>query len=214
MGEVERRWRDHYNRTARSYDRKEWLWGVLLGYSDQGERRKLINRLQLRPGQRLLEVSVGTGANLVLAAPRLGPNGAMFGVDISIEMLRVCRDKLGRRRRDVHLVAGDAAHLPFKQDAFDAIIHFGAMSMFGDKKAAIDEMVRAAKPGARLVIGDVGVRPDRRHSLRTALVRRANERYSLRPPTELLPSEANDLHVTWFRNDTCYLMDFVKAYVN
>ena len=52
-------WRDHYNRTAGMYDWKESLWSLLLGYSDHGERQKLVRLLQLKPGQHLLEVSVG-----------------------------------------------------------------------------------------------------------------------------------------------------------
>lgn len=210
MPSEEEQWRNHYNRTARSYDRKEWLWGVLLGYSDRVEHGKLVERLHLQPGQRILEVSVGTGASLTLAAERLGLGATLVGVDIAVEMLKACRAKLARAGTSAGLVTAEAGRLPFVDGAFDAVLHFGAMSMFSDPKAAIAEMVRVAKGGARLVIGDVGVRPARRNSLRHRLVVRANPRYATEPPAGLLGPQAGDPRVSWIRNDTCYVIEFVK----
>ena len=207
----ERAWRDHFNRTARSYDWKERLWGLLLGYSDDRSRRELVGRLELKAGQRVLEVSTGTGTNLLLAAGDLGPGGSMVGADISVEMLRLCRGKLARYRHRADVVVSDAARLPFASDSFDAVLHFGAVSMFSDKKAAIDEMVRVARPGARLVIGDVGLLPAKRQSVRSRLVLRVNGRYAEKPPLELIRPHAANLSLTWFRNGTCYLINFTKA---
>lgn len=208
--ETDRRWRDHYDRTASRYDWRELLWSLLLGYSDRRERRKLVARLELTPGQRLLEVSAGTGGNLSLAAGRLGREGRMVGLDISIGMLRRCQRKLAGSIPGVDLVGGDAAHLPFADGAFDAVLHFGAISLFSDKKTALAEMVRVARPGARVVIGDVGLPPRKRGSLRRRLILRVNPRYGHKPPTELIPADAKDLHLSWFMADTCYLIDFVK----
>lgn len=209
MYEADRRWRGHYDRTASRYDWKELLWSLLLGYSDRRERRKLVDLLELRAGQRLLEVSVGTGSSVELAVERLGRGGEMVGLDISIGMLRECQQKLTYSAARVDLVVGEAAHLPFASDVFDAVLHFGAISLFGDKKTAIAEMVRVARPGARVVIGDVGLPPGKRNSLRRRLILRFNPRYGHEPPMKLIPPEVKDLHLTWFKNDTCYLIDFV-----
>ncbi len=211
MGEVERRWRDHYNRTARSYDRKERLWGVLLGYSDMEERRRLVDLLRLHPGDRLLEVSAGTGTNLALAASAVSSGARMVAQDISVEALRICRDKLRRQGETIDVVESDVARLPFRDNTFDALLSFGGISQFGNRQAAIREMVRVARPGARVVLADVGIRPNRRTSVRSKLILRVNPRYSTEPPTDLLPAETTELHVDWFRNDTCYLLHFVKS---
>lgn len=207
---IEQRWREHYNRTARSYDLKERLWGLLLGYSDTKERRALVARIQLQPGQRLLEVSAGTGTNLLFAASELGPRGRIVAQDISVGTLKVCRDKLRAQETPIDLVESDAARLPFRDGTFDALLHFGAISMFADKKAAIDEMVRVTESDGRLVIGDVGANPMSRRSLRKRLLLHTNPRYASAPPTELLPPGAQDVSVTWIRNDTCYLIEFLK----
>jgi ubiquinone/menaquinone biosynthesis C-methylase UbiE len=164
----------------------------------------------LTPGQRLLEVSAGTGSNLSLAAGRLGREGRMAGLDISIGMLRQCQRKLAGSIPGVDLVGGDAAHLPFADGAFDAVLHFGAISMFSDKKTAVAEMVRVATAGAREVFGVVVLPPHKRGSLRRRLFLRVNHRYGQAPPTQFIPADATDLHLSWFMAGTCYLIDFVK----
>jgi len=212
MHKTERRWRDHYDRIARAYDWRERIWSLLWGISDTKERRKLVGTLQLKPGQRLLEVSVGTGSNLPLAAEGVGPTGRLVGLDISIGMLMQCQRKVARHRLSVDLIEGEAAQLPVADSAFDAVLHFGAISYFDDKhkKMAIDEMVRVTIPGGRIVISDVGLPPDKRKSLRSRLRLRVNPRHADLPPMELIPPDAKELSLTWYRRDTCYLIDFVK----
>ncbi len=207
--EAERRWRDHYNRTARAYDRKEMLWGLLLGYWDPMERQRLILRLRVEPGQRLLEVATGTGANLLAAAEVLGPEGSMVGSDISEEMLRVCRHKLSSEGERAGLVTSDAAHLPFASESFDAVLHFGAIRMFSDRGAAIEELVRVAKPGGRILIGDVGLHPGKRHTIRGRLLLRFAPHYASLPPKEF-PLGMKEVHSSFLKADTCYLLDFTK----
>jgi hypothetical protein len=71
-------------------------------------------------------------------------------------------------------------------------------------------MMRVAKPGAKIVIGDEGVNPDKPASLRNRLISRLSPLHEHNPPTDLLPPEAKDVHMVWFRADRCYLIDFVN----
>jgi len=66
----------------------------------------------------------------------------LVGVDISVEMLKLCREDLGK---SIELVAADALHLPFKDEAFDISTTFQALHHFPDWKKALAEMVRTAK---------------------------------------------------------------------
>jgi len=66
----------------------------------------------------------------------------LVGVDISVEMLKLCREDLGR---SIELIAADALHLPFKDDAFDISTTFQALHHFPDWKTALAEMVKTAK---------------------------------------------------------------------
>jgi SAM-dependent methyltransferase len=53
---------------------------------------------------------------------------------------------------NVTLIRGDATHLPFRDASFDAACCFAALHLFGDPFAALDEMTRVLKPGARIAL--------------------------------------------------------------
>jgi ubiquinone/menaquinone biosynthesis C-methylase UbiE len=208
--ESDQRWRDFYDRWAPRYDWALRIWALLAGFSDTKERWKMVSRLELRPDQRVLEVSVGTGSNLPLMAECVGPGGTLVGLDISRGMLRQCKKKARRHHLSAYLIEGEAAHLPFADDAFDAVLQFGAINESRDKQRTIQEMMRVVKPGAKIVIGDEGVNPDKPPSLRNRLISRLSPLREHKPPTDLLPPEAKDLHMIWFRAGRCYLIGFVN----
>jgi ubiquinone/menaquinone biosynthesis C-methylase UbiE len=210
MYESERRSRDYYEGRARWYDWANRIASLLRGASDIRERRKTVRRLNLKPGQRVLEISVGTGSNLPLMADRLGLEGGMVGLDISSAMLRQCRRKLRRQLVKADLVLGEAAHLPFSEGSFDAVFHHGGIAEFGDRRRAIEEMFRVARPGAGVVICDVGVPADRRLSLINRLLLRFQPAYDKPPPIDFVPSAARDVRLTWFRGGAWYMIEMTK----
>jgi len=75
--------RQYTEKDARSYDRQVRLMSLLFGCWEPRERRKMVNLLDLRPGKHVLEVSVGTGANLPFLAQRVGVEGRLYGLDLS-----------------------------------------------------------------------------------------------------------------------------------
>ncbi len=211
MYETERRSRDYYEGRARWYDWANRIAALLRGVSGIRERRKAVRRLGLTPGDRVLEVSVGTGTNLPLIAEHVGPTGRLVGLDISPAMLSACRRKLRRQRLKAELVLGEAAHLPFADRSFDAVFHHGGIAEFGNRRGAIAEMTRVAKPGAKVVICDVGVPTDRKLSLISRLLLKFQPIYEQPPPVDLVPSRARDLRLGWFHGDAWYMIDFVKG---
>jgi len=61
---------------------------------------------------------------------------------------------LKRWQRHAQLFQGEAERLPFRDAVFDCVFHVGGINFFSDKERAITEMIRAAKPGTKLVIVD------------------------------------------------------------
>ena len=209
MYERERRSRAYYDRRARWYNLSNRLAALLRGTSPTRERRKPVRRLNLKPGDRVLEVSVGTGTNLPLIDRRMKGSGTIVGLDISRGMLAYCERRM-RGRVSFELVEGEAAHLPFADGAFDAVFHHGGLAEFGDRGAAIAEMFRVVKPGGRVVVCDVGVPDDGRVSLVNRLLLRFQPEYNQPPPMDLVPGEAEDVRLRWYFAGAWYMIVFSK----
>ncbi len=204
--------RQYTEKDARSYDRMVRLGSLLLGCWEPRERRRIAALLDLRPGMRVLEVSVGTGANLPYLARGVGPEGRLVGLDLSAGMLRVARRRARALPCPVYLVRGDALRLPFADGAFDAVLHFGGVNLFGDRALALAEMVRVAKPGATLVVGDEGMSEARRAGWLGRRLVKMNSLYRFRPPFHLLPwDRIENVQLHWAWREVFWLLRFWKA---
>jgi SAM-dependent methyltransferase len=104
-----------------------------------------LQRVDLRPGQLVLDVGCGAGAFLRLVAAR---GGRPFGVDASEALLELARGRLP----EADLQAADMEALPHEDDTFDLVTGFNAFFFANDIVAALREAGRVAKPGAPVVI--------------------------------------------------------------
>lgn len=198
--------------TAEKYDRLLRLQGLLVGSWEPAERRRLAALLDAPRGGRILEVSVGTGSNLPYLDQRVGPGATIVGLDLSLPMIRVAQRRTSSLTSAVYFVRGDACSLPFADDAFDAVFHFGGLNMFGDVAGALREMVRVAKPGAPIVAGDEGMSERRRRTWLGRQVAKMNSLNLCRPPLAEVPwelIEGFELH--WLWRELFYVMRFRKA---
>lgn len=134
---------------ASVYDRLAPLYDVVYGLGLEPGRRQAMRRLAPRPGERLLEVGIGTGAS-TCAYPR---GVHVVGVDLSWPML----SRAARRLRDapgptVSLARMDAAALAFPSHAFDAVYAPYLVNVVPDPVAVGRELRRVCRPGGRLVL--------------------------------------------------------------
>ena len=102
-------------------------------------------RVDLEPGQLVLDIGCGVGAFLRLVADR---GARAFGLDASEALLEVARTRLP----DADLRLGDMDALPFQDDTFDLVTGFNSFFFANDILAALREAGRVAKPGAPVVI--------------------------------------------------------------
>lgn len=120
---------------------------------DQRWRRRTVEALALRPGDRVLDLATGT-ADLALRIACAHPEVEVVGVDPSAGMLAVGARKVeaaGLATR-VTLRRGDARALPFPDDSFDAsTIAFGIRNV-PDRALGLREMARVTRPGGRVAI--------------------------------------------------------------
>lgn len=115
-------------------------------------RNKLVRLLAPSKPQSILDVACGTG-DLALSLVRLHPQRIM-GIDISEKMLEIGREKILRKGKEpvILLQQGDAEHIPFPENTFDAVtVAFGVRN-FDDLSLGLSEMRRVLKPGGSMYI--------------------------------------------------------------
>lgn len=119
-------------------------------------RDRLIGELGCRPGHAVLELGCGTGRNLQLIARRW-PGVACHGLDISSEMLKNARKRLGMSGR---LALGDATRFDarelFGRVGFDRVVISYALSMIPGWEAALERAATALAPGGSVHVVDFG----------------------------------------------------------
>jgi len=204
---------------ARGINRKyQSLYDWLAPFYDPGERayfwltrkesfRVFLSRLiEVHPQSRVLEVSVGTGANV-----RYLPSDVeFFGLDLSWGMLKRCRRNLQRWKRDAFLCQGEAERLPFRDASFDSVFHVGGINFFDDRARAIREMIRVARPGTQIVIADETEQAVRTIYERMPFVRRffKSRDSEVRLPTDLVPDGMQEVHSETVFNGLLYVISF------
>ncbi len=157
-----------YRRQRHIYDftRKYFLLG----------RDRLIEGLDAKPFDGVLEIGCGTGRNLVLAARRY-PTTRFFGIDVSTEMLTSATEQIGRAgiAARVRVAHGDAAAFDplqlFGRTRFERVFISYSLSMIPGWQAVIDRAVTLLAPGGELHIVDFGTQERLPRSFRLLLRR-------------------------------------------
>jgi ubiquinone/menaquinone biosynthesis C-methylase UbiE len=197
-----------YDRLAPGYDLAERLYKWIARKPDF--RLDYIEELEIAPGARVLEVSVGTGANL----PYLPRDIEFYGVDISWGMLRKCRKNLKKWGRTAHLYQAEAGRLPFCAEAFDCVFHVGGINFFTFKERAIREMIWVAKPGTKIVIVDETEKAVRENYQRNPTTKKYFEPGSenVRCPIDLVPEEMEEVKAHEIADGKMYCLSFRKPH--
>jgi ubiquinone/menaquinone biosynthesis C-methylase UbiE len=201
------RYQRFYNRSARLYDAAIALVAKLGGVGEGQARSEYLSELEVQDGDRVLEVSIGTGANLRF----LPAKTSYFGLDISWGMLKKCQRNLDKRQLEAELILGNAEELPLRDESFDAVFHVGGINAFNDRAKAIAEMIRVARAGTKIVIVDETAKlMDRfaRVPSVARLLREYGDRFSA--PAALVPDGMTDLRVQDIVRGNLYCLTFRK----
>ena len=192
------------------YDDIQRIFIALKGFNRDLYFRSYMSLLEAKPGDSVLETSVGTGLNFKYL-PRAVK---LSGLDLSPEMLANCESNLRRWQLNADLYLGNAESLPFTDSSFDVVFHVGGINFFNDRAKAIREMIRVAKPGSRLLIADETekhVKEVYEKGLGGHLYKNRKEPVS--PPIDLVPLEMQEIHLETGRTGEWYMLTFRKPAV-
>jgi ubiquinone/menaquinone biosynthesis C-methylase UbiE len=144
-----------YNWMSRGYDFVETVVGRLkYGNTINTMRNANISKLEWRDNCSVLYVSIGTGKDLQFIPASVNKQTLdITGADISLGMLKQCKKKYGKQF-NLSLINCCAEDLPFNDNEFDVVFHVGGINFFNDKQLAINEMIRVAKKGTKILIAD------------------------------------------------------------
>jgi ubiquinone/menaquinone biosynthesis C-methylase UbiE len=141
--------RAFYNKISRVYD-------LLSERSEAPMRKAGFDLLKPRPGETILEIGFGTGHTLVALAKAVGPNGKVFGLDLSDKMARLAKEHLAQAGLldRARLRCGDAAQLPYTAGGLDAVFMSFTLELFDTPEIpkVLSECHRVLRPGGRLVV--------------------------------------------------------------
>jgi len=138
-----------YRTIVRAYAFLSPVYDILFNRIFHSGRVAAIKLLEIKPGDRILEIGIGTGLNLPLYPRRC----SVTGIDISVEMLQKARERVKTLGlTDVALSVMDASNLDFADNTFDHVLATYVISAVPDPVKTLIEMRRVCKPSGHLVI--------------------------------------------------------------
>lgn len=216
LGAADAREQYLYDQAYLRYDRGvSWVFQTLNNSDEAATRQFMIGLMGLKPGMTVLEVGAGTGKDSALIVEQIagtnGQRGTAILSDLSPNMLRLATQKLQASETDIHYLLANGSYLPFADNTFDALFHFGGINTFSERKQAFAEMTRVVKPGGKVVIGDESVAPWLRQTETYATLLKANPLFRAEVPLEDVPANIVDFKLHYIFGNAFYVMEYVVA---
>jgi len=143
----------------RFYDKISRAYDYFTGTFERKHAERALECLSVKQGEAVLEIGFGSGHCLKRIVQSVSERGKTCGIDISAGMLEVTRRRLGEAQliEGVELCCGDAAKLPYGNNAFDAVFVSFTLELFDTPEISevLEEVKRVLRPTGRLGIASM-----------------------------------------------------------
>ncbi|MBI3610992.1 MAG: class I SAM-dependent methyltransferase [Nitrospirae bacterium] len=140
----------NFKEVASRYD--AWYRTPLGTVAHALESEAVFELAEVKPGERVIDIGCGTGIYAVESAQR---GAHVIGVDPSMEMLAVAREKLRQAGLHGYFICGSAESLPLRSEKFDLALAVTSLCFVGRPDRAVEEIYRVLKSGGRIVLGEL-----------------------------------------------------------
>jgi phosphatidylethanolamine/phosphatidyl-N-methylethanolamine N-methyltransferase len=136
-------------KVERVYTGYAGVYDQIFGRIFHESRESAVRKLNVKPGERILEVGVGTG----LALPLYPAHCRVIGIDFSEGMLKKAKKRMASYcLNHVELMRMDAGQMEFEDDSFDTVMAAYVVTAVPDYRKVVTEMIRVCRPGGRIIM--------------------------------------------------------------
>ena len=200
--------RNYYKSIAATYDKNVDITFQLYHEDELTSRNFMIDLLNLKPDNKVLEISAGTGKDSELILKRLSGKGELICLDISPAMLFYAKQKLNKFENYTEAISGSACNLPFHDHSFDALYCFAGVGHFPSIEKGLKEMARVVKPGGKVVFCEKNVPLWLRNTTYGKILINNNPMFAYDAPLQYIPVEARNVGIRWIIGNVHYVVDY------
>lgn len=132
------------------FNSKAATWDNIATEKDASKLQAMVERLDIKPGAKVLDVGTGTGVFVPFLLQKIGSQGELVCLDFAEEMLKLAKAK--NFKGNIRYLCADIEESHLDSDSFDAVVCYSVFPHFQDKPKALKEIFRLLKKDGRLYI--------------------------------------------------------------
>ena len=177
--------------------------------NDNEFRKSLFNHLNFKKNQKILITGVGNGDDInFLIKYHKKYNLKIFAQDLSSNLLISTFDRF-KKNKNIFFNISDAKKLPFKNNFFDHVFHFGGINLFGNYSKSIKEMERVSRVGGSITYGDEGIGNWLRNTIYCDMLINNNKLWKFKFNFKNISLHSKDLIIKYLLGNCFYLISYI-----
>tara|TARA_B110000116_G_scaffold238109_1_gene224737 strand:+ start:993 stop:1874 length:882 start_codon:yes stop_codon:yes gene_type:complete len=171
-------------------------------------RKKLFQDIKFKKNQKILITGVGNGDDLrFILKNHKNLNLKIYAQDLSFHLMYKCSKTFNQKNIFYNL--SDAKSLPFQDNFFDHVFHFGGINLFGNYQKGIKEMERVVKIGGSITYGDEGIANWLRNTIYSEMLINNNKLWKFKLRQNNITLNARDVNIRYLLGNCFYLINYI-----